>query len=134
MDRHQRSASGLGAGGAKGASVALEDRGALSREQAVDRHRALPMSQRTHPTQPHRLLSVGLESLEAASLPERADALPDQARSVARLPRSAAQESQCSDGFCVSPDHYGVHQERRELYFIIFKIKTAARYYANVRN
>ena len=30
--------------------------------------------------------------------------------------------------------HYGVHQERRDLYFIIFRIKTDARYYANVRN
>ena len=29
--------------------------------------------------------------------------------------------------------HYGVHHERRELYFGIFKIKTDARYYAKGR-
>ena len=62
--RHQRSISGLAAGGAKGASAALEDRGALSREQAVDRHRALPVSQRAHPAQPHRLLSIGWSRLK----------------------------------------------------------------------
>ena len=75
----------------------------FSREQAVDRHRALPVPQRKDSAQPRSLRSIGLEQIEGSRLPEWADGLPDQARVTARLPRSATQKPGCRDGSCVSP-------------------------------
>src|SRR4051812_27217750 len=51
---------------------------------------------------------TGVEPPEASGLPEREDRLPDQARLAARLSRPTAQESQRSDGSCVSPSSFNV--------------------------
>src|SRR5215204_288313 len=75
----------------------------LPGNQTVDRDRGLPVSYGAHPAQPHRVRDAGLESSETPGLPEPEDRLPDQARLAARLSRPTAQESQRSDGSCVSP-------------------------------
>jgi hypothetical protein len=81
----------------------LEDRGVSPGNQAVDKDRGLPVSYGAHPAQPHRVRDAGLESSETPGLPEPEDHLPNQARLAARLSRPTAQESQRSDGSCVSP-------------------------------
>src|SRR5215204_3155176 len=77
----------------------------LPGNQTVDRDRGLPVSYGAHPAQPHRVRDAGLESSETPGLPEPEDRLPDQARLAARLSRPTAQESQRSDGSCVSPSY-----------------------------